>query len=64
MVISGSWYFGYGAKADDALVKTLPPSSFYTEPAGVMHFATTREAPVVAYISGLGPTDTVYDAVP
>lgn len=64
VVVSGTWYFGYGPKAAPALVKTLPAGSFYTEPAGAPHFAMTRDVPVVAYISGIGPTDTVYDAVP
>lgn len=40
--------------------KALPVGSFYTEPSGVAHFAETRDAAVVVYISGLGPTDTVY----
>jgi hypothetical protein len=38
----------------------LPPGSFYTEPAGVAHFALTRAEPVVVYITGFGPTNTVY----
>lgn len=58
VVVSGQWYFGYGAKADEALVKPLPPGSFYTEPADAPHFAMTRDAPAVVYISGYGPTDT------
>lgn len=60
VVVSGTWYFGYGSKADEALVKALPPGSFYTEPAGVAHFAMTRDEPVIAYITGYGPTDTVF----
>ncbi|WP_029909157.1 cupin domain-containing protein [Caulobacter sp. UNC358MFTsu5.1] len=60
VVISGTWFFGYGDKADEARVKALPPGSFYTEPAGDHHFALTRDEPVVVYIFGQGPTDTVY----
>ena len=60
VVVSGTWYFGYGDKADEAQVKALPPGSFYTEPAGDHHFALTRDEPVVVYIFGYGPTDTVY----
>jgi hypothetical protein len=33
VVISGLWYFGYGPKNEQALVKALPPGAFYTEPA-------------------------------
>ncbi len=60
VVISGTWYFGYGAKAGDAAVEPLVSGSFYTEPAGAPHFALTRKEPAMVYISGFGPTDTQY----
>ena len=60
VVASGVWYLGYGNIADAAAVKALPAGSFYTEPAGVAHFAQTRDNPVLLYITGNGPTDTVY----
>jgi uncharacterized RmlC-like cupin family protein len=63
-VISGVWHFGYGSAASDALVKQLRPGSFYTEPADVPHFALTRDQPAVVYITGVGPTDTVFTAQP
>ncbi len=62
VVVSGEWFFGYGPVADDAKVKALAPGGFYTEPAGEPHFAQTRDKPAVVYISGYGPTDTVYQA--
>ena len=62
VVVSGTWYFGYGSAASDALVKQLPTGSFYTEPADVPHFALTRDQPAVVYITGVGPTDTVFTA--
>ena len=62
VVISGTWYFGYGSAASDALLKRLQPGSFYTEPADVPHFALTRDQPAVVYITGIGPTDTVFTA--
>ncbi len=64
VVVSGTWYFGYGATADEARVKALPPGSFYTEPADDPHFALTRDQPAIVYISGWGPTDTRYTATP
>ncbi|MCE3289587.1 MAG: hypothetical protein K0R83_1599 [Caulobacter sp.] len=64
VVVSGTWYFGYGDTASEAAVKALPPGSFYTEPVNDPHFALTRGEPVVAYISGWGPTDTHYTAAP
>ena len=33
VVVNGLWYFGYGPKNEQALVKALPPGAFYTEPA-------------------------------
>lgn len=60
VVISGTWYFGYGTKAGEEAVKPLGSGSFYTEPAGEAHFAMTRNEPAVVYISGYGPTDTRY----
>jgi quercetin dioxygenase-like cupin family protein len=60
VVTAGVWRFGYGSKADEALVKTLPPGSFYSEPAGVDHFAMTGAEGASVYISGFGPTSTDY----
>jgi hypothetical protein len=60
VVVAGTWYFGYGSVASAAATKALPVGSFYTEPGGVAHFAETKDAPVVLYITGVGPTDTVY----
>lgn len=60
VVVAGLWRFGYGRKADAALVKALPPGSFYSEPAGVDHFAMTGPEGASVYISGYGPTSTDY----
>lgn len=60
MVVSGEWHFGYGERAIEAATTTLGPGSFYTEPAGVAHFAFTGDAPTVVYITGEGPSDTQY----
>lgn len=60
VVVSGTWWFGYGSANTPERLKALPPGSFYTEPAGEPHFARTGDTPVVVYISGVGPTDTHY----
>ena len=60
IVVYGVWYFGYGPVAGAAAEKALPAGSFYTEPGGVAHFAETKADPVIVYITGNGPTDTVY----
>jgi len=64
LVVSGEWHFGYGERATESATRTLGPGSFYTEPAGEPHFAFTGDQPTVVYISGQGPTDTVYVADP
>lgn len=60
IVVSGTWYFGYGRLHDAAAEKALPPGSFYTEPAGVAHYAETKDAAVTVYITGVGPSDTKF----
>jgi quercetin dioxygenase-like cupin family protein len=60
VVISGLWYFGYGPKNEEALVKALPPGAFYTEPASESHFARTGPEGATVSITGYGPSDTVY----
>jgi quercetin dioxygenase-like cupin family protein len=59
-VVSGEWRFGYGDHFDASGLKTLPPGSVYSEPAGQTHFAQTTTDPVIVQISGFGPTDTHY----
>ena len=58
VVVSGQWFFGYGAALAEDRLKPLPAGSFYTEPANDPHFAETRDQPAVVYIAGDGPTDT------
>ena len=60
VVVAGVWYFGYGSIAAASAEKALPAGSVYTEPSGVAHFAETKADPVLVYITGNGPTDTVY----
>jgi len=60
-VLSGTWQFGYGSQFDARKLKTLPAGSVYTEPANAAHFAQTGEEPVTVLITGVGPTDTIYE---
>ena len=60
LVVTGEWHFGYGEKASDAAVTVLGPGGFYTEPAGMPHFASTGDQATVVFITGQGPTDTRY----
>ena len=59
-VISGTWYFGYGEKFNEAGLKRLPAGSYYTEPPNTNHFAMTRDEGVVIQITGTGPSGTTY----
>ncbi len=60
VVVSGTWWFGYGPVNTPDKLKPLAPGSFYTEPGGQAHFARTRDQAAVVYITGVGPTDTRY----
>ncbi|QOZ10940.1 alpha/beta hydrolase [Bradyrhizobium sp. CCBAU 51765] len=62
-VISGTWYFGYGSRASDA-VKPLTAGGLYTEPGGVAHFAFTRAEGAVVRLTGIGPSDTSFVPAP
>ena len=59
-VLSGTWYFAYGDTRDEAQLKALPAGSHYTEPAGMNHFAETRDEAVVAECTAIGPTGTTF----
>src|SRR6201991_4452082 len=60
-VLKGTWHFGYGTQFDKSKLTTLPVGSVYTEPANEPHFAMTGDEPVIVLITGVGPTDTVYE---
>jgi quercetin dioxygenase-like cupin family protein len=59
-VLSGLWYFGYGTVRDEAKLEGLPPGSNYTEPAGTVHFAGTKDQEAIVECTGVGPTGTTF----
>lgn len=59
-VVSGTWQMGYGARFDEKALKSLPPGSVYTEPAGQAHFSRAGDEPVVILVTGYGPSDTKF----
>ncbi len=59
-VLSGTLQYGYGATFNATALKTLPPGSVYTEPAGQNHFARTGAEDVVIQYTGVGPLKTKY----
>lgn len=60
VVVAGLWHFGYGKHAAESATRALPPGSYYTEPAGDAHFAWTGPEGATVYITGQGPSDTIY----
>jgi quercetin dioxygenase-like cupin family protein len=60
VVVSGTWFFGYGRQFAEGDLKQLPAGSFYSEPPNVDHFAMTRGEGAVIAISGTGPSGTAY----
>ena len=54
-VISGTLELGFGKTYDEAKLKTLPPGSIFTHPAGQQHFAKTGNEPVVLQITAINP---------
>lgn len=59
-VVSGTWYFGYGDKFDESKLKKLPVGSVYSEVVDQNHFAMTKSEPVIAEITGYGPSGVTY----
>lgn len=60
VVLSGTWFIGYGPAFDGKLLRKLPAGSYYSEPASVDHFAMTKSEAVIIQITGFGPTSTKY----
>jgi quercetin dioxygenase-like cupin family protein len=61
-VLSGNWQMAYGTTFDAKALKSLPPGSVYTEPAGQPHFAQASDGPVVILVTGYGPSDSKFIA--
>ena len=59
-VVSGTWYFGYGDKFDESKLKKLPVGSIYSEVQDQNHFAMTKDEPIIAEITGYGPSGVTY----
>lgn len=60
VVLAGTLHVGFGERFDPALMKALPPGSFFVEPAGLPHFSWAQGGDVTVQVSGIGPSGTVY----
>ena len=60
-VISGTLYYAFGEKFDESQLKAFPAGSFFIEPAGLPHYALTKEE-VILQLNAIGPATTEYVA--
>ena len=58
VVMSGTFYFGFGDRFDETALKAMPPGSSWTEPGGAPHFAWAKDGDVVLHTVGFGPSGT------
>jgi hypothetical protein len=56
-VLSGTLYYAYGDRFDEAKLRALPAGSFFTEPKDISHYAVTKEE-VILQLNAIGPAGT------
>ena len=56
VIVSGTFYHGYGDKFDAGKLELRPAGSFFTEPAGLRHFGITKDEGTILYFVGTGPS--------
>jgi len=56
VVLSGTFYHGYGEKFDESKLEIRPVGTFFTEPARVRHFGVTKDDGAILYFVGTGPS--------
>jgi len=61
VVLSGTFYHGYGRTFDAKQLEGRSAGTFFAEPAGIAHFGATKGEETVLYFVGIGPdrTDSV-----
>lgn len=58
-VLSGTLYYGLGDRFKVRRLRPLKPGTFFTEPAGLRHFAMTTCEEVILQLDAIGPAGTV-----
>jgi quercetin dioxygenase-like cupin family protein len=58
VVLSGTFYVGFGEQFDESKMKALPAGSFFTEPPNAPHYNWAKDGDVVVQITGIGPSGT------
>lgn len=56
VVLKGTWYAGFGDKADRSKLTALKPGDYLMQRAGVVHFDGALDEDCVVQITGYGPT--------
>ena len=56
VVLKGTWYAGFGDKADKSKLTALKPGDYLMQRAGVVHFDGALDEDCVVQITGYGPT--------
>ena len=56
IVLTGTFYHGYGDKFDEAKLEKRPTGSFFTEPARLRHYGITKDDGTILYFVGMGPS--------
>jgi len=60
IVLTGTLYFGYGDRFDEAAMTALPPGTVFTEPQGQFHYSWAKDGEVTLHATGIGPTATTW----
>ena len=56
VVVSGTFYYGYGDSFDEAKLNEMITGTFFTEPSDKPHFAFAKVGDVILQVNGFGPT--------
>jgi quercetin dioxygenase-like cupin family protein len=56
VVLKGTWYAGFGDKADRARTKAYGLGEYLMQPAGAVHFDGALHEECIVQVTGYGPT--------
>lgn len=56
VVLSGTFYHGFGDKFDEGKLEKRPRGTFFSEPVRLRHFGLTKDDGAVLYFVGMGPS--------
>ena len=59
-VISGELYSSRGERVSEDNLSRFPAGSYYSVPAGSVHFVLAKDGEVVFQESGIGPTESLF----